>query len=331
MASRTWHATLRALSQCTVASVVFSTLALAEGRNPASLLLYPEFDHSAGRATFVTVTNTNPDPVVGRVLVELVLIDATTSATACLEQNQTELLTPNDTLTIRTNDIAPAFQRGYIYIFAKDQQGRAISYNWLIGDLVLADGFASLDYSVRPRGFASSRTMMQPTDVDMDGIRDLDGVEYEQAPDKIVVPRFLAPSALVDSSLVFVNLSGGREFTAILDFLLYNDNEEPFSAQHAFRCWRKSRLLEVNMAFSQAFLASTGDSANEILGQPAQESGWMEIDGRMAYSVNTSIDDPAILAFLVERTAAGAGAEESFEVGKQANGDLLPLGPAGDS
>jgi hypothetical protein len=47
--------------------------------------------------------------------------------------------------------------------------------------------------------------------------------------------------------------------------------------------------------------------------------------------VNTSIDDPAILAFLVERTAAGAGSEESFEVGKQANGDLLPLGPAGDS
>ena len=325
MASRTWHATLRALSQCTVASVVFTTFAFAEGRNPASLLLYPEFDHSAGRATFVTVTNTNPDPVVGQVLVELVFIDATSSASACLEQNQTELLTPNDTLTIRTNDLAPGFQRGYIYIFAKDQQGRAISYNWLIGDLVLADGFASLDYSLRPRGFASSRTMRQPTDVD------LDGIEYEQAPDKIVVPRFLAPSALVDSSLVFVNLTGGREFTAILDFLLYNDNEEPFSAQHAFRCWRKSRLLEVNMAFSQSFLAATGDSANEILGQSTQESGWMEIDGRMAYSSNTSIDDPAILAFLVERTAAGAGAEESFEVGTQANGDLLPLGPAGDS
>jgi hypothetical protein len=57
----------------------------------------------------------------------------------------------------------------------------------------------------------------------------------------------------------------------------------------------------------------------------------MEIDGRMAYSVNTSIDDPAVLAFLIERTATGAGAEASFEVGTQVNGDLLPLGPAGDS
>jgi len=313
-----------------VASVVFSTLALAEGRNPASLLLYPEFDHSAGRATFVTVTNTNPDPVVGRVLVELVLIDATTSATACLEQNQTELLTPNDTLTIRTNDIAPAFQRGYIYIFAKDQQGRAISYNWLIGDLVLADGFASLDYSVRPRGFASSRTMMQPTDVDMDGIRDLDGVEYEEAPDEILVPRFFAQDDEFTSELILVALGASGVFTNIVDMRVYNDNEEIFSLQTQFTCWEKTRLADLSPLFTRDYLSTrTNSDPNEVRHAPGIETGWMSLDGRVASSGSTRIVDPAIYAVLVESTPGRVIADLPWERCSQANGVLLPVGTTG--
>jgi hypothetical protein len=265
------------------------------------------------------------------VFVEVVWLDGTgTGPLACLETNQTYRLTPNDTLTLLSSARNPNAQRGYAYAFAKDIQGRAISFDWLIGETLLIDPVFALDYAVTPQTFTSPRPQNQPTDVDGDGHRDLDGVEYEAAPERILVPRFLGQGAHATSELVLINLTGGSQFTAIVYFLVYNDNEEVFSRNYQFRCWTKVPLSVISAQFSQTFLAQTNNNVLEIIGFPAQESGWFEINGSLAYSSAVQFQDPAILAMLIETAGAKSGAETAFTLGTQTNGALLPNGILGD-
>lgn len=329
MRIRAWTtAVLAALGFVAAASPVH-----ADGRNPGSLLVFPEFDSTPGRATLLTLTNANPDVDLGTVRVEIVFIDGTNEMSpSCAETNSTVVLTPNDTLTFLASSLNPNPQKGYAYAFAKDAQGRAIAFDWLIGDNLLFDGVNAFDYSINPYSFRAMRAFGQLTDLDNDNVRDLNGVEYEMAPSKILVPRFVAQSPTFQSQLVLINLTGGAQFTATINFLIYNDNEEVFSKNFAFRCWRKVPLLSIANTFDQAFLANyTSHDPAEMIGFPQIETGWFEMDGGLAYSTNTQFVDPAFLAFLVERTGARAGAELAWDMGRQSNGDLLPLGPLGDS
>lgn len=320
------------LVRAALALVISTTAAWAGGRNPGSLLVFPEYDNIGGRISLLTITNTNADLVHGSVYVEVVWLDGNPdSAFSCGETNQTYRLTPNDTLTLLSASRNPNAQRGYAYAFAKDVAGRAISFDWLIGDTLLIDPVFALDYAVTPLTFSSPRPLNQPTDVDGDGLRDLDGVEYEAAPDRILVPRFLGQGPLVTSELVLINLTGGSQFTAIVDFLVYNDNEEVFSRNYSFRCWTKVPLQTISSQFDQTFLAqTTNDDAGEIVGYPAQESGWFEINGAIAWSSAAQFVDPAILAVLVETANTRSGAETPFTLGTQTNGALLPNGILGD-
>lgn len=313
--------------------LLLATSALADGRNPGSLLVFPEFQSANGRAALLTITNTNRDVVHGAVRVEIVFINGT-SATAptCAESNFTIQLSANDTFTFVTNPSSTNATRGYAYAFAKNEAGAAIAFDWLIGDDVLFDGISNLDYAINPVAFRALPPQGSVTDLDDDGVRDLNGAEYEMAPDKILIPRFIGQSPTYQSEIVLLNLTGGAQFTATLDFLVYNDNEEVFSRNFSFRCWTKVPLTVIANTFGQTFLASfTSNDPAEIVGSTNVESGWLEIDGHVAYSTNTQILDPAFLAVLVEHTGTLGGAELSFEMGKQGNGDLLPLGPNGDS
>jgi hypothetical protein len=307
-------------------------VAAADGRNPGSLLVFPEFDSTPGHKTLLTLTNVHADISGAPVRVEIVFVNGTGPVpTLCIETNTTVLLTPNDTVTFLVSALDPSAQRGYAYAFAKDAQGRAMSFNWIIGDDLLLDGVGNLDYSVEPYSFRAIPSLGLPTDLDQDGIRDLNGIEYEMAPAKIYVPRFLGQGPYT-SELVLINLTGGAQFTATLDFLVYNDNEEVFSRNFSFRCWSKTPLATISSLFTQSFLAGfTNHNLGEVIGNPQIETGWFEIDGASASSSTTQILDPAFLGFLVERTGPRAGAELSFETGKQGNGDLLPLGLAGDT
>jgi hypothetical protein len=319
------------LVRAALALVCTATVATAGGRNPGSLLVFPEYDNLDGRISLLTITNTNVDVTHGGVFIEVVWLDGTgTGPLACLETNQTYRLTPNDTLTLLSSARNPNAQRGFAYAFAKDIQGRAISFDWLIGDTLIIDPIFALDYAVTPQTFTSPRPQNQPTDLDADGHRDLDGVEYEAAPDRILVPRFLGQGALATSELVLINLTGGSQFTAIVDFLVYNDNEEVFSRNYQFRCWTKVPLGVISAQFSQNFLAQTNNNVLEIIGFPAQESGWFEINGSLAYSSAVQFQDPAILAMLIETAGAKSGAETAFTLGTQTNGALLPNGILGD-
>jgi hypothetical protein len=308
--------------------------AAADGRNPGSLLVFPEYDHSSGRQTLVTITNAKLDAAV-RVHFKYVSGEP---ATRCLLTNSFEDLTPGDSVTVLTGTHSPAlFKRGFLYVLAVDATGTPISFNHLAGDAVRLDGTLTLQHTVAPFTFRSPRPLGAQTDGDGDGVLDLDDGEYEQAPGRMLVPRFLGQTpgaAGYESDVVFLALSGGLQFTTIAEIVIYNDDEDPFSAQHSFACWEKRPLLEVSEVFGNAFLQATSHAAPEVLGWPQREAGWFWVDGGTANSTTHTIHDPAVLVVLSERSGLEAGDESTGELpfvqGTQPNGDLLPTLLSGD-
>ena len=311
-------------------------------RRPGSLLLFPEFDNREGNVTLVTVTNTKCDDAQGDVRIELRYIDEAD----CGEDDFTRDLTACDTFSFLTNAMNPNPRQGYLYVYAKDAQNNPIVWNHLIGSLLVVSGIESFDYSVNPvafRGIGSNTGIEQFegtfTDLDGDDILDLDGKEYEPAPDIITIPRFLGQDyvqpgvapGLFRSQLILIGLSGGAAFTTTVDFCIYNDNEELFSSEWTFYCWDKPYLTDITDLFSNFFLTNfTNTAPNEILGANTRKSGWMTIQGAVASSSLEDINDPAFYAVLVERVGNYAVADLPWECGFQLNGALLPRDLLGD-
>ncbi|MBL8858290.1 MAG: choice-of-anchor E domain-containing protein [Planctomycetes bacterium] len=307
---------------------------------PASLLIYPIFDNRQNNITLISLTNTNCDMsslgngfLSGTVDVEFVYIaryGPNDQDLPCLETNRTRRLTPCDTITIWTSADNPNAAQGYVYAFAKSPiTGKAIVWNHLIGDLVIFSSTDTLRDSVQAIPFLGIGADRTPTDHDNDGIRDLNNVEYSRAPDELLIPRFLGqdpagPNPAFNSHLILIGLSGGTQFTTTVNFLIYNDNEEAFSAQYSFRCWAFPRLGDINSAFLETFLDTTNNDPLEIIGRPIKEAGWFKVDGLGAASTAAFIPDPAIYAVLVERFGIFAAAALPFELCSQDNGALLP-------
>jgi hypothetical protein len=319
----------------------------AGNRKPASLLLYPLFDNRQGNVTLVTVTNTDCDHTptnvegiqAGTVDVEFVYIGrygVNEQDLSCLETNRTRRLSPCDTITIYTDADNPNHEQGYMYAFAKDPiTHKAIVFNHLVGDELVFGGMSALQDSVNAVPFLGIGNDGAFTDVDNDGVRDLNGIEYSKAPDELLIPRFLGQdpagmNSIFKSSLILIGLSGGTQFTTTVNFMIYNDNEEAFSAQYEFYCWANPRLVDINSAFLESFLDSTTNDPNEIVGRPQHEAGWFKVDGAFAQSAAAVIDDPAIYAVLIERAGMYAVAALPFELCSQDNGDLLPQDLFGD-
>jgi hypothetical protein len=279
----------------------------------------------------ITVTNTNPS--VG-VWVEYRYINGDT----CFKSDQTEFLTPYDTITVVAS--AHNFDRneGYLYVYAK--QGRnsgdpPIVHNWLVGQASAFNGITVMEYSYNAFAYVGIGADGDLTDKDTDNILDMNGAEYEMAPDYTIQPRFFGQADGINpgflSEIVLINLTGGTAFTAEINFAVYNDNEDPSSATWAFDCWARLPLLAISGAFSATNLKYNDDD-DEIIGFPALESGWFKLEGIVANSDCTDELDPAILHMLIETTTtAFAGADLPFEsLAKQDNGDLLPRGCFGD-
>ncbi len=309
------------------------TECLAGINTPGSLLVFPEYDNRVGDATLLTVTNIKD--AGGDVKVEFVYIGRVGpngQDLNCLESNRTHTLTPNDTLSVITKAHNPSFDQGYVYVFAKSKTtGAAIVHNYLIGNALVIDGISSLSYSFNPHSFVGIGAEGTTTDDDNDGLRDLNGLEYSCVGDEMLIPRFLGQGIKVQSDLVLVNLTGGYNFTATINFLAYNDNEEQFSGQLSFRCWTKRRLSSISGIFDQSFLITTNQAAGEILGANTVETGWIRLNGLNSVSTAANLPDPAFLAMLVERVNGFSVADLPFEDGMQNNGDLVLIGPFGDS
>lgn len=298
-------------------------------RRPGSLLLYPMFDSRTGAATFVTVTNTDP---VNSVEVEFYYVNGED----CSHFDRRHLLSPNDTLTVLAEYHHPDVEQGYLYVFAKDPSGNGVPivHNALIGQVLILDGIEVDGLECNAVAFRGIGGHGTPTDLDGDGVRDLNGLEYDYAPGEILVPRFFGQSpGEFESELILVGLTGGRHFETYLYFEIFNDNEVLLSRQHSFACWQRLPLLDLASATSNDFLSLLEeDDPLEILGAGgAQQAGWMRIEGEFAQSNTTVIEHPAFYAVLVERNGQGRTSSDlPFESCSNANGDLLPAGLSGD-
>jgi len=302
-----------------IACLGMASEAVAGGRNAGSLLLYPEFDNRDGDVTVLTITNVSDTDSVA---VEFVYIgrygETSNEEIYCEEFNREETLTPNDTLTLLTNNHNPQMEQGYVYTFAREGVGNPVLHNGLIGNAMTIDGFSRVEYSVN----AVSYLGIDPTD-DGNGLRDLDGSEYETTAAEIQIPRFFGQGGPFESELVLIGLTGGQKFETTIDFLVYNDNEEVFSAEHEFYCWDRVELTDIGNVFTNDFLENgTNHDSSEYLGNHI-ESGWMRITGAIASSTTTSIADPAIYAVLIDKIGSYGGADLPWEAGSNANGKLL--------
>jgi len=310
-------------------------------RTPGSLLLFPTYDNRPGVITYVTVTNSGGVPGQNAVDVEYIY----RREGDCAEFNRTKTFTGKDTVTLITRNDNPSSDRGYLYVFAKGPQltanyNRPIVYNHLVGQELIIDGMSGYEYSINAVSFKGVGEEGSRTDIDFDGHKDLNDLEYTSAPDEILIPRFMGQSedffgmgSTVESRLLLVNLSGGRAFQTTLDFLIYNDNEEQFSREHTFTCWEEIFLLDLSEAFGNDFLSmQTNHDPNEILGFEDVESGWFRINGALAQSFTNVIIDPAFYAVLIENVGVSRGAADlPFESCSQQNGTLLPMGLFGDN
>jgi len=317
------------LAAALLATFAFASSSFAGNGAPeaGSLLVFPCFDSTAPGFTAITVTNTNNNftPVgnayVGTVNVHFIYVsgDALGGTFFCSQADRDHNLSPNDTLTVRSDLHNTSFPRGYVYVYARNPNTHAaISWNYLIGSSAqISPG----DYfELNPFVFRSGRGLADgaPTDFSpADGIRNFDGAEYERVVDTLQVPHFFGesaplpegggpPPAFAESSLVLINLTGSGQFTAAVNFLVYNDNEQQFSANTLVRCWSKRRLRDINGVFMNQFLADTSDNPTESIN--GLESGWYRIDGGTAFSNADSASNAAILAvqisgYLGERTA----------------------------
>ena len=303
--------------------------AQADRNDPGSLLIFPEVDNRSGSLTIITVTNVRSGG--DDIRVHFNYIDESD----CSKDDALTRLTPRDTFSAITYAHAPSHQRGYCFAYALGPTGGPIDADYLIGSVLILDGVNKAEYSMNALVFEAQTGDGNPTDLDGDGIRDLNGLEYSMAPDRIAIPRFLGqdqqlPNASIRAELIMIGLTGGRQFHTAVDFLIYNDNEVPFSSSYTFDCWTRVPLLQISGAFGRQFLLTTDNDEDEVVGLPDWESGWIELDGGVAWSTAASFNDPAILAVLVELDRLSS-ASLPFTLGSQSNGDLLPSSIFGDN
>jgi hypothetical protein len=340
---------MKRTSSLALAGVAFLGLALQASADSldrtGSLLLYPLFDNNRGGVFTITVTNTNSDtsPVggssqllAGTVDVEFVYIDGST----CLEFNRTRRLTPNDTITVTTRFDNPNQVKGYVYVFAKSPtSGKAIAFDWLAGDSFhVAPGIVG-GIDIPPVVFQAGFGIPQgnTTDLDNDGVREFNGGEYDEISDELIVPRFIADEPNASRPAIILIGLTGQSFTTIVNFLIYNDNEEVFSAQYAFDCWDLVELRNINGAFTNSFLDTTNQTFGERLSFPPAanvlgvtlEYGWFKMDGAVAFSSAASVQDPAFMAVRLDsiNNSVAVGASLPYGLGEQTNAKLVNHGP----
>jgi hypothetical protein len=328
--------TFASLALVGVTWVAVGSEAMASGIDPGSLLVYPCYDNRNGAISIVSVANTHD---FGSIAVEFIYINGDT----CLEFNRTVLLTPKDIYSAVTRFHNPNADEGYVYAFAKSPTtNQAVVWDHLVGTMQIHTGLNQISFEAMPfvfrsaartRGNEGMATDLPPIG-DNDGNRDLDGREYEQAPDVVIIPQFLGNGNLlgfnVDSELCILGLTGIRH-TTIVNFGIYNDNEEFFSSQLTFDCWDRVRLTDITSAFTDSFLKSSNDNPAETQGL-TEDVGWYEIDGAVAFSTIDQEVDPAFLAIQVQSLGLFRSQEgtQSFGKGLQPNGALLPVSIFGD-
>ncbi len=266
-----------------------------------SLLLFPWFDSRPGALSVITVTNTNP---VQSVNVEFVYLEEGT----CNRVNRLRSLTPNDTFTGLINQDNSSQQTGFVYLVARDTvSGLAIDFDHLVAELTILDGGTGGSWGVPALTFRARTCAGDVTDLNNNGVPDLDGSEYEAASEELLFPRFEGQSAGRVTELIVLNtdtLRFGATLLTTASLLVYNDNEEAFSSAGpvSIQCMARVPLSSLGGVFDNSFLASTNQNPAEPLGGGGVENGWFRMRGLFAFAGTEAPDRTPLVGVLLART-----------------------------
>ena len=274
------------------------------GRTPGSLLIYPVQYSAIGAFTFISVTNTNllpanPISLGGSTNIKFEYVNAVHNPDdrfcpkGCQIFDKVEALTPADTLTVLTGchnsaGFLPYYRKdstdfgsaGYVVITA--QNPYAFDQDWCFNYLAGSETVfftSGMSYSLNAIPFQCKAGPNEPSDVNKNGLRDFDNIEYCAVADQMYLDSFLGIS---ESYLACVNLTGGPWDTNTLHFSIWNDNERPMSITRPFKCWFNERLSHISNLFSYAYLSFTDNDPRELDVTCDRsgdvETGWAKID-----------------------------------------------------
>jgi hypothetical protein len=287
--------------------------ALADGREPGSLLIYPTVQSQLGvPAVFnvVSVTNTNRQGS-GETDVHFEYVNVKASGNPflfadCVIADRVETLTPADTLSVLTschNGGASIAQPTVGYLVVSAMNPNEIdtywSFNHLIGSEQVVSAAGGM-YSLNAIPFLSAQADGADTDADQDGRRDFDGTEYEGIADELYIDSYVGA---LGGNLVLLSLTGGEYLTNV-NFVIYNDDEFQLSAQYSFSCWTNTPLADISGFFTDLGLKTTVNDARELDitcdGVGDLETGWAIVRPTTALSITSAnIANPAVLGALV--------------------------------
>jgi len=308
--------------------------AMADGRKPGSLLIYPVHRSGVEQDWFsiVCVTNTNPQPQTpttfgGGTSVHFQYFNVVRNPANpfqplnCVDFDRLRYMTPADTLCVLTecdNATTGGGQQGYLVVKATDPAyfNKPWAFDYLVGNEMVVNASGAI-YSVNAIPFRAGNQVGvgQSTDLNGNGRCDLDGMEYEMAPDQLYMPSYVA---LVDSQLCLVNLTGDPRDLNTVYMSIWNDMEVPMSATVLFNCWFDRPLTEVSPAFKESFLQLLPNDPKELdidcdnVGD--LETGWAIID---------SIDVSTPFGFPVDDDGALVGSITAGGPTLLGTGDLL--------
>ena len=285
-----------------------------------SVLVFPYID---GPINLISITNTYKNRTIlpnnqmrGTIRVHFQYVDGDD----CLVLNRVEVLTPGDITTFLTANHAPGFTHGWLYVYAEDfETGRPIDFDYLTGDALWIDPSINLMHDVSAIAFRSGaeesgapigRTTGNAwafADLDADGKLDFDDREYERMPKTHYLPTFLQQSLAVQDELVLASPLG-RDFEVVLNALVFNNDEDMFSANIRFTCWDVLKLTEVSMI------------SKNLGGNPKKPfpTGWLRIVPSHAINAVTGqfvTDSNVAVLPMIKRTYYGALALGSLLAG----------------
>ena len=279
---------------------------------PASILIFPIVDSTAGNNTIITVTNTCVSRMVspsnnrpyGEIQVRYYYVDGLYPPGTV--SDRAEILTPGDTLTVLAGAHGPDVKLGYLVVVAEDpESGESVRFNHLIGDGVVVHIQKNKAWSIPAIPFEAVLTSgttdnngRLKTDANGNGCVDFDGLEFSRFPDKLFISSFIEQRAPFQGSLVLVSGLGPR-YEVTFDVVFYNNDEGAFSRSYGFTCWARMPLTTISRV-----TAALEGTASETA------SGWARLDGSHAIDVltghvwknegNENDLDPPILGFFVQ-------------------------------
>jgi hypothetical protein len=278
---------------------LLSSTAEAGRGEPGSLLFFPYYDTYKSSINVVSITNTGDELLD----VRIVFVDGD----ECSPTDFYIQLTPYDTFTFLTKALLwPQEEAGFIYAYVVENPG---TYDEKDADYLIGQEFVISNWEGGLVNFALNAVAFQCLNPTPDGKLKLDGVEYSLAPRRVYFPRFFGQSTYFSSMLLLVNLTGGQYFTTYTYYLVFNDNEIPFSIARKHDCWDMMSLSAVSGVFTNTYLLSTNHDPAEPMGFATfVETGFGHIEEVSVTNPDTgvTIDNPCMYAVLFE-TVCGIG------------------------